>query len=101
MSITSIDKIKINKYLKETSLNYVSYRSLCNALGKKVKIKDEDFLEFFTDAIILELTKNDKIYSNHLSKLLYFEEGFVRYFKLNEIEIDEEVLDLFIQCFIG
>ena len=65
MAITPVDKIKIIKYLKDNPIGEIYYLDLCNALGKKCRIKDIEFLEFFVDSVIKEFKKDDNKTKRH------------------------------------
>ena len=61
MAITAVDKIKLNKYLREHAVDDIYYLDMCDALGKRGKISDIEFLEHFTDSAVQELNKDSKI----------------------------------------
>ena len=62
MSLTAVDKMKITKYLREHAVDDIYYLDLCDALCKRGKIEDIEFLQFFTDSIAKEFRKEiDKL----------------------------------------
>ena len=93
MSITPVDKVKITKYLRENPIGEIYYLDLCDALGKRGKIKDIEFLEFFVEAVIKEFKKNEKISIKQVSKLVVTVESFLEWVHEAGSEIDEVILD--------
>lgn len=93
MAITAVDKNKINKYLKEHSIGDLYYLGMCDALGKRGKISDAEFLEYFTDCVVSEFGKSDKISINHLSKIILVIESFLGWMHESGSEIKENALD--------
>lgn len=93
MAITPVDKIKIIKYLKDNPIGEIYYLDLCNALGKKCRIKDIEFLEFFVDSVIKEFKKDDKISINFVSKLVVTVESFLEWVHEAGTSVDESLLD--------
>lgn len=93
MAITPVDKIKIIKYLKENPIGEIYYLDLCDALGKRDKIKDIEFLDFFVDAVIKEFKKSDKISINFVSKLVVTVESFLEWVHEAGTVVDEALLD--------
>ena len=67
MALTGIDKVKLNKYLKEHANGDIYYLDMCDYLGKKGKIKDFEFLEYFTDCVIKEI---NNAFNVHIEKEL-------------------------------
>lgn len=93
MAITAVDKIKINKYLKEHNINDIYYLDMCEAIGKKSKISNGEFITYFTDCIIAEFNKDEKISVKHLCKLILTVEAFLTWMHDEKDEVDETVLD--------
>lgn len=93
MTITTVDKTKINKYLKEHNVNELSYLDMCDTIGKRGKIKDIEFLEYFTECIIREFNKSVKISTNNVTKIISFIDFFLKKIKDNNEEIPEDNLD--------
>lgn len=94
--ITQADKVKITKYLKNHSIDNIWYQDMCEALGKKVKITDYQFLEYFTDCVILELKKDSKISFNFLAKLIVTVDSFLGwvYESDHRDKVEPKVLDM-------
>lgn len=93
MAITAIDKIKINKYLKDHSIDDIYYLDLCDYLGKRGKISDIEFLEYFTDCVVNEFRKNEKISLKHIAKIMSIIDAFLCWMHESNSKIQEEVLD--------
>ena len=93
MSITPVDKVKIMKYLRENPIGEIYYLDLCDALGKRGKIKDIEFLEFFVEAVIKEFKKNEKISIKQVSKLVVTVKSFLEWVHEAGSEVDEVILD--------
>lgn len=91
--LTAVDKMKINKYLKEHALDDLYYTNLCDALGKRGKIKDIEFLEYFVELVIKEFNKNDKISMKHVTKIVSVITSFVGWIHDDEGMIEEHLLD--------
>lgn len=93
MAINAVDKIKIVKYLKENPVGEIYYLDLCDALGKRGKIEDIEFLEFFVESCIKEFNKNVKISMKYVTKLVCTIDSFLGWVHEDGIEIEEILLD--------
>ena len=93
MAITAVDKMKIGKYLKEHSVGDIYYLDMCDYLGKRGKISDIEFLEYFTECVGIEFRKNDKISTKQVVKLISVVEAFLCWVHEAKSEISDEVLD--------
>ena len=93
MAITAVDKIKITKYLKEHAIGDIWYQDMCEALGKKINISDLEFLEYFTNCVIKEFNKNEKISIKYVSKLVVTVDSFLGWVHDVGTEVDNKVLD--------
>ena len=93
MPLTGIDKVKLNKYLKEHANGDIYYLDMCDYLGKRGKIKDYEFLEHFTDCVVNEFSKNSKVSLKHLAKMVSIVGSFLTWIHEAGSEINEEVLD--------
>ena len=49
MGLTGVDKIKLNKYIREHAIDDIFYTDMCVFLGKKGKITDSEFIDYFAD----------------------------------------------------
>ena len=90
MALTGIDKVKLNKYLKEHANGDIYYLDMCDYLGKRNKISDIEFLEHFTDCVIKEFSKDGKISLKQAAKLLSVVGSFVEWIHEAKSEISEE-----------
>jgi len=93
MAITAVDKIKIHKYLKEHAIDDLYYLNMCDALCKRDKITEIEFLEYFTDLAVAEFNKEGKISFKHLTKVIRSIETFIIWIHEEKKEINEETLD--------
>lgn len=93
MALTGIDKVKLNKYLKEHANGDIYYLDMCDYLGKRGKIKDHEFLDHFTDCVIAEFSKEGKISLKHAAKMISIVGSFIEWMHEEKSEIKEETLD--------
>ena len=93
MALTAVDKVKINKYLAQHSMDDIYYLDMCDALGKRGKILDVEFLEYFTDSILNGFRKDDKLSSKNVSKLVAVVGSFVEWMNDEKQTIGEDILD--------
>lgn len=70
MPITQVDKIKLNKYLREHKLGNLYYGDMVDILGKKTKITYNEFVEYFTGYIIDTFEHGVNCSINHLTKMI-------------------------------
>lgn len=93
MAITATDKVKIKKYLREHALGDIYYLDMCDAIGKKEKISDVEFLDYFTDCVIEELIKDTKINIKNITKLVSVVTSFIGWVYESNKEVNEETLN--------
>ena len=93
MALTPVDKTKITKYLKEHAFGNICYLGLCDAIGKRDKVSDLEFLQYFTQCVANEFRKDIKISIKHVSKLISIVECFLEWMNKEGKEIDEVTLD--------
>ena len=93
MAITAVDKVKINKYLKEHANGDIYYLDLCDAIGKRGKVSDVEFLEYFTDYAVKQFREGSKISTNHLTKVMAVIDSFVGWVHESKSDIKDELLD--------
>ncbi len=93
MAITAVDKIKLNKYLREHAVDDIYYLDMCDALGKRGKISDVEFLEYFTDSAVQELNKDSKISIKQLTKIVLTIDAFLTWIHEANKEISDETLN--------
>lgn len=93
MALTGVDKIKLNKYIREHAIDDLYYYSMCDYLGKRGKISDTEFIDYFTDCVINEFSKDVKISIKHAAKLVSLVGNFVGWMHDEGSDISEETLD--------
>ena len=91
MALTGIDKVKLNKYLKEHANGDIYYLDMCDYLGKRGKIKDHEFLDHFTDCVIAEFSKEGKISLKHAAKMISIVGSFAEWMHEEKSEITEDI----------
>ena len=94
MALTGIDKVKLNKYLKEHANGDIYYLDMCDYLGKRGKIKDHEFLDHFTDCVIAEFSKEGKISLKHAAKMISIVGSFAEWMHEEKSEIKEEITEI-------
>lgn len=93
MPITSVDKMRLTRYLKEHGIGDIYYLDMCECLGKREKISNLEFLKYFTDCVVSEFQKNDKISVKQVVKLISVVEAFTIWTHEEGQTIEEELLD--------
>lgn len=92
MAMTQVDKIKIIKYFRETPFGNIYYRSLVDYLGKKSKITDAEFTDFFASYIIENL-KKEKPPLSLIMKMISTITTFIGWLYDDKIELDCELVN--------
>lgn len=93
MGLTGVDKIKLNKYIREHAIDDLYYVNMCDYLGKRGKITDTEFIDYFTDCVVAEFAKEGKISVKHAAKLVSLVGNFVGWMHEEGSTISEETLD--------
>lgn len=93
MAITVVDKKKINEYLKNHAAGELYWGDMCDYIGKRGKITDTEFLEYFVSCVITTFNKTEKISSKQTVKYLAMVEALLEWIHNDKIEINEELLD--------
>lgn len=93
MPITAVDRVKINKYIKENRIGEIYYWEICDIIGKKNKISHPEFLEYFTECVLNELRKETKFSVKNVAKLVKTVDTFLDWCKEGELEVSDETLD--------
>ena len=93
MPLTGVDKVKLTKYFKEHAIDDLYYYEMCDYLGKRGKIKDFEFLDYFTDCVINEFSKDVKISIKHVAKLISWIGNFVGWMHEEGSTVSDETLD--------
>ena len=94
MTLTTVDKIKITNYLKTHAVDDIYYIDLCDAIGKRGKIEDIEFWDYFTDCVAKEFRKDEKISIKQLTKLIFTIDNFLHWLKEEGKEIYDKILDI-------
>lgn len=93
MAITGVDIVKINKYLREHAIGDIYYLDMCDAIGKRGKITDVEFLTYFTDCVLKEFRKDDKISMKLVTKYVSIVKNFLEWIHEEGNEIPEHTLN--------
>ncbi len=91
--LTAVDKMRINKYLKEHAVGDIYYGDMCDALSKRGKVKDVEFLEYFVSTLITEFRKDTKLQMKYITKLTSVISAFLGWVHDDNSEVSEELLD--------
>ncbi len=92
MAITQVDKMKILKFFRENAFGDIYYADLVNYLGKKSKITDVEFTNFFATYIIDNL-KKEQPSLNLLNKMVSTLTSFIGWLHDDKIELDIELIN--------
>jgi predicted nucleic acid-binding Zn-ribbon protein len=93
MPLTKVDAIKINQYLNQHAIGDIYYQDMVEVLGKKTKVTDTEFLEFFTETIMTEFKKDTKLQSKRISKILSVIEAFLGWLHEDDKPIEAIIID--------
>ena len=93
MAITVVDKKKINEYLKSHAAGELYWGDMCDYIGKRGKITDTEFLEYFVSCVVTTFNKNEKISSKQTVKYLAIVEALLEWIHDDKVEISEDILD--------
>ena len=93
MALTGVDKVRLNKYIREHAIDDLNYYSMCDSLSKRGKISHKEFINHFTECVINEFSKDGKISVKHVAKLVSLVGNFVGWMHDEGSEISEETLD--------
>jgi len=66
---------------------------MCDALRKRDKISDVEFLEYFTESVVTEFRKNEKISMKQLIKLVMTVQAFLIWISEEKSPVSEDTLD--------
>lgn len=94
MALTALDKMNVQKYIKEHAMGDIYYVNMCETLGRrKDKVTDLDFLDYFTEYVVNELRKNEKVSVKHLSKVVSCVKVMLGWVHDEEKPVSDETLD--------
>ncbi len=91
--LTTVDQMKLNKYIREHALGDLYYVNMCEAIGKVNKVKDIEFLEYFVNFVIKEFSSKDQISMKFITKIISIIISFVGWIYDDNGKIDSELLD--------
>lgn len=94
MALTSVDKMKIAKYLRDHAVEEIYYIDLCDALCKRGKIRDIEFIQYFTECVAKEFRKNEKVSIKQLTKMILLIDNFLNWMHQEDSLIDDDTLDI-------
>ncbi len=94
MALTALDKMNVQKYIREHALGDIYYGNMRETLGrKKDKVTDLDFLDYFVEFVVNELRKNEKVSVKHLSKVVSCAEKILGWVHDENQPVSDETLD--------
>ncbi len=93
MALTGVDKIKLNKYIKDHPIDGIYLGDMIDTLTKKKKPSDMELLEHFTECVVAEFNKDEKRSMKHVAKLIVVVDSFLGWIHEDGIEIRDEILD--------
>ena len=93
MPLTAVDRVKINKYIKENKIGEIYYWDICEIVGKKNKISHPEFLEYFTECVLNEFRKESKFSIKNVAKLVKTVDTFLDWCNEGGYEVSDEILD--------
>lgn len=94
MALTALDKMNVQKYIKEHAMGDLYYGNMRETLGRrKDKVSDLEFLDYFTEYVVNELRKDEKISVKHLSKVVSCVEAILGWVHNENQPVTEETLD--------
>ncbi len=91
MAITQVDKMKILKFFREKAFGDIYYDDLVEYLGKKSKISDVEFTNFFANYVIDSFNKEQPSL-NLLCKMVSTLSSFIGWLRDDEVELDVELV---------
>lgn len=94
MALSVVDKVKINKYLKEHALGDICYLDMCEAIGKRDKISDVEFLDYFVATVVKEYKSSSKVSDKQMAKLLSVVETFFYWIDEQGLKVKEQTIDM-------
>lgn len=94
MALTPLDKMNINKYLKEHAMGDIYFGNMREALGRRKNcVSDVEFLDYFTEYVASDLRKNEKVSIKHLTKVVSCVEAILGWVHEEGQNVTDETLD--------
>lgn len=92
MAITQLDKMKIMKFFRETKMGELYYGDLLEYMGKKSKVTDLEFTEFFVSYIEDNLKKESSSL-NMIAKMVSSLISFIGWLHDDNVELDASFIN--------
>lgn len=94
MALTALDKMNINKYLREHAMGDIYFGDMRNTLGKrKNSVSDVEFLDYFTEYVAEVFRKDEKISIKHVSKVVSCVSAILGWVQEEGQNVSDETLD--------
>ena len=94
MALTTLDKMNINKYLREHAMGDIYFGDMRNTLGKrKNSVSDVEFLDYFTEYVAEVFRKDEKISVKHVAKIVSCVSAILGWVHEEGQDVSEETLD--------
>lgn len=94
MALTALDKMNINKYLREHAMGDIYFGDMRNTLGKrKNSVSDVEFLDYFTEYVAEVFRKDEKISVKHVSKVVSCVSAILGWVQEEGQNVSDETLD--------
>lgn len=94
MALTALDKMNINKYLREHAMGDIYFGDMRNTLGKrKNSVSDVDFLDYFTEYVAGVFRKDEKLSVKHVAKVISCVSAILGWVHEEEQAVSDETLD--------
>ena len=94
MALTALDKMNINKYLKEHAMGDIYFGDMRNTLGKRKNVvSDCEFLDYFTEYVAQVFRKDEKLSVKHVAKVVSCVSAILGWVHEENQNVSEETLD--------
>ena len=94
MALTALDKMNINKYLKEHAMGDIYFGDMRNTLGKRKNVvSDCEFLDYFTEYVAQVFRKDEKLSVKHVAKVVSCVSAILGWVHDENQNVSEETLD--------
>ena len=94
MALTAVDKMNINKYLKEHAMGDIYFGDMRNTLGKrKNAVSDVEFLDYFTEYVCGVFRKDEKFSVKHVAKVVSCVSAILGWVNEENQTVSDETLD--------
>ena len=94
MALTALDKMNINKYLKEHAMGDIYFGDMRNTLGKRKNVvSDCEFLDYFTEYVAQVFRKDEKLSVKHVAKVVSCVSAILGWVHEENQNVSDETLD--------